>query len=152
MALEIAKHVFTVTDFERMAENGILSENDRVELIEGEIIEMSPIGKSHAACVDRFTRLLSRLDNKVILRVQGPIQLDDYSEPQPDLTLLRHRDDFYAGSLPRPADVLLVIEVADSTFDYDRFMKHPRRSITVIQHRATSIECRRYPRMNRGKP
>jgi len=125
MALEIAKHVFTVTDFERMAETGILSENDRVELIEGEIIEMSPIGKSHAACVDRFTRLLSRLDNKVILRVQGPIQLDDYSEPQPDLTLLRHRDDFYAGSLPRPADVLLVIEVADSTLDYDRFMKLP---------------------------
>ena len=125
MALEIVKHVFTVTDFERMAETGILSENDRVELIEGEIIEMSPIGKSHAACVDRFTRLLSRLDNKVILRVQGPIQLDDYSEPQPDLTLLRHRDDFYAGSLPRPADVLLVIEVADSTLDYDRFMKLP---------------------------
>ena len=125
MALEIAKHVFTVTDFERMAETGILSENDRLELIEGEIIEMSPIGKSHAACVDRFTRLLSRLDNKVILRVQGPIQLDDYSEPQPDLTLLRHRDDFYAGSLPRPADVLLVIEVADSTLDYDRFMKLP---------------------------
>src|SRR5437899_6671746 len=125
MALEILKHVFTVSEFERMAETGILSENDRVELIEGEIIEMSPIGKSHAACVDRFTRLLSRLDNKVILRVQGPIQLDDYSEPQPDLTLLRHRDDFYAGSLPRPADVLLVIEVADSTLDYDRFMKLP---------------------------
>ena len=88
MALEIAKHVFTVNEFERMAETGILSEDDRVELIEGEIIEMSPIGKSHAACVDRFTRLLSRLDDKVILRVQGPIQLDDYSEPQPDLALL----------------------------------------------------------------
>ena len=105
MALEIAKHVFTVTDFERMAETGILSENDRVELIEGEIIEMSPIGKSHAACVDRFVKLLSRLNDRVILRVQGPIQLDDYSEPQPDLSLLRRRDDFYSVSLPRPADV-----------------------------------------------
>jgi len=125
MALEIAKHVFTVTDFERMAETGILSENDRVELIEGEIIEMSPIGKRHAACVDRFVRLLSRLDDRVILRVQGPIQLDDYSEPQPDLALLRPRDDFYSGSLPRPADVLLVIEVADTTLQYDRFMKLP---------------------------
>ena len=125
MALEIAKHVFTVTDFERMAETGILSENDRVELIEGEIIEMSPIGKSHAACVDRFVKLLSRLNDRVILRVQGPIQLDDYSEPQPDLALLRPRDDFYSVSLPRPADVLLVIEVADTTLQYDRFMKLP---------------------------
>ena len=125
MALEIAKHVFTVTDFERMAETGILNENDRVELIEGEIIEMSPIGKSHAACVDRFVKLLSRLNDRVILRVQGPIQLDDYSEPQPDLALLRPRDDFYSGSLPRPADVLLVIEVADITLEYDRFVKLP---------------------------
>ena len=125
MALEIAKHVFTVTDFERMVETGILSEDDRVELIEGEIIEMSPIGKSHAACVDRLVKLLSRLNDRVIPRVQGPIQLDDYSEPQPDLALLRPRDDFYSGSLPRPADVLLVIEVADSTLQYDRFVKLP---------------------------
>src|SRR2546425_12323841 len=102
MALEIAKHVFTVTDFERMAETGILSENDRVELIEGEIIEMSPIGKRHAACVDRFTRLLSRVDEKIIVRVQGPLQLDDYSEPQPDVAVLRQREDFYSDSLPRP--------------------------------------------------
>ena len=125
MALEILKHVFTVSEFERMAETGILSEDDRVELIEGEIIEMSPIGTRHAACVDRFTESIVGLRHRVILRVQGPIQLDDYSEPQPDLALLRPRDDFYSGSLPKPADVLLVIEVADTTLQYDRFMKLP---------------------------
>src|SRR6266508_4509849 len=125
MALEIAKHVFTVTDFERMAETGIISENDRVELIEGEIIEMSPIGSRHAACVDRFTEKIVGLRLNVIVRVQSSIRLDDYSQPQPDLALLRRRDDFYSGSLPRPADVLLVIEVADTTLEYDRFVKLP---------------------------
>jgi len=125
MALEIAKHVFTVTDFERMAETGILSENDRVELIEGEIIEMSPIGSFHAACVDRFTESIVGLRLNVIVRVQSSIQLDEYSQPQPDLALLRRRDDFYSASLPRPADVLLVIEIADTTLQYDRFVKLP---------------------------
>ena len=125
MSLQIAKHAFTVSEFNRMAEMAILSEDDRVELIDGEIIEMSPIGKRHAACVDRLTRLLARMGDKLIVRVQGPIQLDDYSEPQPDLTLLRLREDFYAGALPRPADVLLVIEVADTTVEYDRIVKLP---------------------------
>src|SRR5438552_8996133 len=125
MALEIAKHVFTVTDFERMVETGILSEDDRVELIEGEIIEMSPIGSFHAACVDRFTESIVGLRLNVIVRVQSSIQLDEYSQPQPDLALLRRRDDFYSSSLPRPADVLLVIEVADTTVEYDRFVKLP---------------------------
>ena len=125
MALEIAKHVFTVTDFERMAETGILSENDRVELIEGEIIEMSPIGNRHAACVDRFNELIVGLRLDVIVRVQSSIQLDDYWQPQPDLALLRRRDDFYSGSRPRAADVLLVIEVADTALEYDRFVKLP---------------------------
>ena len=125
MALEIAKHVFTVSEFERMAETGILSEDDRVELIEGEIIEMSPIGSFHAACVDRFTESIVGLRLNIIVRVQSSIQLDEYSQPQPDLALLRRRDDFYSASLPRPADVLLVIEVADSTLQYDRFVKLP---------------------------
>lgn len=125
MALEIAKHVFTVIDFERMAETGILSEDDRLELIEGEIIEMSPIGSRHAACVDRFTELIVGLRLNVIVRVQSSIQLDDYSQPQPDLALLRRRDDFYSDSLPRPGDVLLVIEVADTTLNYDCFVKLP---------------------------
>jgi len=125
MAVEIAKHAFTVIEFNQMAEAGILTGDDRLELIEGEIIEMSPIGKRHAACVDRLAERLSRSREDLIVRVQGPIQLDDYSEPQPDLVLLQRRDDFYAGSLPKPADVLLVIEVSDTSMDYDHLVKLP---------------------------
>ena len=108
-----------------MAETGVLADDDRVELVGGEIIEMSPIGKRHAACVDRLTRLLSKLGDQLIVRVQGPIQVDQYSEFQPDFALLRSRNDFYASSLPLPNDILLVIEVADSTVEYDRLMKVP---------------------------
>jgi Uma2 family endonuclease len=126
MSVQIAKHWFTVAEYNRMGETGILKEEDRVELIEGEIIEMSPIGRRHAACVGRLTSLLSRLlTEKAIVWVQNPIVLDDYSEPQPDVALLRRRDDFYERSLPAPADVLLIVEVADTTLEYDRQIKLP---------------------------
>lgn len=109
-----------------MAEAGILSEDDRVELIEGEIIEMSPIGSRHAACIDRLSTLLHRLPGlAAIVRVQSPIRLDQYSEPQPDIAVLRPREDFYSRSHPTPADVLVVIEVADSSATYDRAVKVP---------------------------
>jgi Uma2 family endonuclease len=124
MSVQIAKRWFTVAQFNRMGETGILTEDDRVELIEGEIIEMSPISRRHAACVDRLIELLSeQLQRKAIIRVQSPIVLNDYSEPQPDVALLRRRDDFYEHSLPTPDDVLLVIEVADTTLEYDRQIK-----------------------------
>jgi Uma2 family endonuclease len=126
MSVQIAKRCFTVAQYNRMGEAGILTEDDRVELIEGEIIEMSSIGRRHAACVGRLTNLLSKLlAESAIVWVQNPIVLDDYSEPQPDVALLRRRDDFYEHSLPAPADVLLVIEVADTTLDYDRQIKVP---------------------------
>ena len=109
-----------------MAEAGVLSENDRVELVEGEVIEMSPIGSRHAACVGRLTELLGRLATDVaIVWVQNPVRVDDYSEPVPAVTLLRRRDDFYAQANPRPADVLLLVEVSDSTLGYDREVKVP---------------------------
>lgn len=109
-----------------MAEAGILSEDDHVELLEGEVVEMSPIGSRHAACVDRLNRLLNQLANlDVIVRVQNPIYLSDYSEPQPDISLLRPRDDFYAGEHPKPSDVVMVIEVADSSVEIDRNVKLP---------------------------
>ncbi|HEY0376973.1 MAG TPA: Uma2 family endonuclease [Pyrinomonadaceae bacterium] len=126
MSVQIAKRWFTVAEYNRMSETGILTEDDRVELIEGEIVEMSPIGRRHAACVDRLTELLSeRLQRKAIVRVQSPIVLNEYTEPQPDVALLRRREDFYERSLPTPADVLLVVEVADTTLDYDRQIKVP---------------------------
>jgi len=127
MALPVPKHLFTVDDYYRMYEAGIFSEDDRVELIDGEIVEMSPIGKSHAACVDRLTKLLVRhLGDDAIVRVQGPIRLGIRSEPQPDLALLTPRDDYYASGHPGPSDVLLVVEVADTTLSYDRDLKSPR--------------------------
>ena len=109
-----------------MAEVGLLSPDVRVELIEGEIVEMSPIGSTHAGTVDRSSAFLNRkLGNTVIVRVQNPIRLDDFSEPQPDLALLKPRKDFYSKSHPSPEDVLVVIEVADTSVDYDRNVKLP---------------------------
>jgi Uma2 family endonuclease len=110
-----------------MGAAGIFSEDDRVELIEGEVIRMSPIGSRHAACVDRIVNaLLGRFaGHGVIVRVRNPIRLDEYSEPQPDVALLHPRDDFYAGEHPTPADVLLLVEVADTSIEYDRVIKVP---------------------------
>ncbi len=126
MSVQIARHWFTVSEYDRMGQTGILTEDDRVELVEGEIIEMSPIGRRHAACVGRLTNFFGRLlEEKAIVWVQNPIVLNDYSEPQPDVALLRRRDDFYERSLPTPDDVLLVVEVAETTIEYDRQIKVP---------------------------
>lgn len=126
MSVQIAKHWFTVAEYERMGAAGIFAVGDRVELIEGEIIEMSPIGKRHAACVNRLTTLLVRaIDPAGIISVQNPIRLHDFSEPQPDIAILKPREDFYAQALPVPADVRLVIEVCDTTLEYDRQIKLP---------------------------
>src|SRR5687767_15230062 len=114
-SVEVTRHSFTVAEYRRMGEAGIFSEDDRVELIGGEVVEMSPIGKRHAACVGRLTQLITlRLRLSAFVWAQNPVQLDDYSEPQPDLAILKPRADFYGQSLPTPADVLLVIEVSDS--------------------------------------
>jgi Uma2 family endonuclease len=126
MSVQIAKRWFTVAEYDRMGETGILTEDDRVELVEGEIIEMSPIGRHHAACVDALSELFrEQLQRRVIVRVQNPIQLGSFSEPQPDVALLKRRDDFYRRAHPTPDDVLLVVEVADSTIEYDRQIKVP---------------------------
>ncbi len=117
---------FTVGEYYRMAEADILTEEDRVELIAGQIVAMSPIGSRRAACVDRLNGLLHRQPGSAfIVRVQSPIALDAYSEPEPDLVLLRPRTDFYADAHPAASDVLLAIEVADTSVDYDREVKLP---------------------------
>ena len=127
MTAQIVRHPFTVADYARMLSTGILSEDDRVELIDGEVRVMSPIGPLHAAIVKRLNTLLGRLlPDTVILSVQDPIQLNDYSEPQPDLAILQYRDDFYGQAHPVADDVLLVIEVSDSSVEYDRDEKLPR--------------------------
>jgi Uma2 family endonuclease len=126
MSHQFAKRWFTVDEYYRMAHAGILTEDDRVELIEGEIIEMSPIGSHHAACVKRLNTILNRLvSQQMIVSIQDPIHIDEFSEPEPDVALLRFREDFYVGSHPTASDVLLVIEVADTSVEYDRKKKLP---------------------------
>lgn len=123
---QLVRHRFSVDDYERMGQAGVLGEDDRVELLEGEIVDMTPIGSRHAACVDRLTAVFSeRLGGRAIVRVQNPVRLDDWSEPQPDIALLRVRDDYYAGAHPGPDDVLLLVEVADASAASDRLSKLP---------------------------
>jgi len=120
------RHAYSVDDYYRMAEAGILRPGDRVELIEGEIIDMVPIGSRHAAAVKRIARVLSQvIGEHAYLSVQDPVRLSQYSEPQPDIALLRPRADFYAAVHPGPGDVLLLVEVADSTLSFDRDIKLP---------------------------
>jgi len=121
------RRLVTVDEYDRMAEAGILGEDDRVELIEGEIVEMVPIGSAHVGCVMRLhNRLLSlEYHHKALIGMQNPIHLNPMSEPQPDLMLLKPREDFYEQSHPTPSDVLFVVEISDSSQEYDRLMKIP---------------------------
>jgi Uma2 family endonuclease len=124
MGIAVSKRRFTADDYERMAETGILSDDDRVELIDGEVVVMTPIGALHAANVDRANHVFRmKVGATAIIRVQSPVRLNLYTEPQPDLVLLRPRDDFYAKAHPGPSDILLIVEVADSSLDYDRDVK-----------------------------
>src|SRR5215213_8380383 len=121
---QVTRRRFTVHDYHRMGEAGILHEDDRVELIEGEIVEMAAIGTRHFSCVNGLTRLLVRsVDDEAIVSVQNPVRLNERTEPQPDFTVIRPRD--YRLSLPGPEDVLLLIEVSDTTLTYDRGVKLP---------------------------
>jgi len=109
-----------------MGEAGIFKEGERVELIRGEIIQMSPIGTRHSAAVNRLVRLFTQhLGSRIILSPQNPVELDNNSEPQPDIALLLPRQDFYEYRHPIPQDVLLLVEVADTTAKYDREVKIP---------------------------
>jgi Uma2 family endonuclease len=122
---ELTRWRFTVHDYHRMGEAGILHEDDRVELIEGELVEMTAIGTRHFSCVNRLNRLLVMNVgyDEAIVSVQNPVRLNEHTEPQPDLTVIRPRD--YRESLPMPEDVMLLIEVSDTTLAYDRGVKLP---------------------------
>jgi Uma2 family endonuclease len=126
MEIPLAQRLLTVDDYQKMVEAGILTEDDRVELLEGKIIEMSPAGKRHAAMVKRLTAFFYRiLGEKVTIGVQDPVIAGRYSMPEPDLAILKYRSDFYEHSHPKSSDILLVIEVADSSLDKDRRVKSP---------------------------
>lgn len=124
MLATLVRHRFTVEDYHQMATSGILSADDRVELIEGEIVSMSPIGGPHANCVDALTRLFASLAGTAArLRVQNAVRLSDSTEVQPDISIVRER--IYGPDLPGAADVLLLIEVSDPTIVIDRDLKVP---------------------------
>ena len=123
----ITRHRFTVDDFHRMAEVGIFGPELRVELIEGEIIDMAPIGRRDQSCVDRLAALFfdALPEEGAIVRVRGFVRLSGISKPWPDIALLRPDPDFYAEREAGPADVLLLVEVSDTSVPYDREVKVP---------------------------
>jgi Uma2 family endonuclease len=126
MSVHILRHRFDVEAYYRMAECGILPRDARVELLDGEIIEMAPIGDRHAACVDWLTHALATaVSGRAIVRVQNPVRLGRRSEPQPDVALLRYRPDFYRSGHPGPNNVLMIVEVGDGSLDFDREVKTP---------------------------
>ncbi len=133
MATAVSKRLFTADEYHQMVKGGILAEDDRVELIDGEVLAMTPIGPRHGTSADRATRaLILAAGDRAIVRTQGSVCLGAYTEPQPDVVLLRARADGYATRHPGPGDILLVIEVADSSLEYDRDVKAPLYAKTGI--------------------
>jgi Uma2 family endonuclease len=138
--------------FEQMGRTGILGPDARVELIEGEMIEMAPIGSRHAAAVDFLSMHFARaVGDAALVRTQNPLRLADDSEPQPDLMLLRPSADRYRAAHPRPTDVLLLIEVADATLAFDRgtklplYARHGVSEVWILDLDAERLEVYREP-------
>ena len=124
MALPVPHRTFTVDEYYRMADAGVFGPDERTELLDGEIVVMTPPGERHASMVDRLNMLLAgSAGERFIVRVQNPLRLGKRSEPQPDVTVLRYRDDFYASCHPGAGDALVVVEVADSSLRLDRGYK-----------------------------
>lgn len=123
MAVQLTKRLLTVEEYHKMGEAGILQEKG-IELINGEIIKMSPIGSKHVSCVNKLNALLNALlGNKAIVSVQNPVITGGLSEPEPDIAILMYKEDFYAEEIPHAKDILLIIEVADTSLEYDREVK-----------------------------
>ena len=144
----------TIDEYYALVEDGILRDDDRVELLNGVIVEMSPIGNRHAATVDQFNMTLAPgVGNRAIVRVQGPLRVNENSLLQPDVLLLRRRADFYISDAPGPGDVILLIEVADSSVGYDRYDKLPAYAsagipevwLAVVRERHRAVEVYTQP-------
>jgi Uma2 family endonuclease len=153
-AMAVAYHprLFTVDEYHAMGDAGVFSPGEHVELLDGEILTIPPIGPRHAGEVNRLMYVLvTRFGSRAVVQVQNPVRLDDHSEPQPDIALLRPRDDFYDSRHARPADVLALIEVAETSLAYDRGKKlraYARRGIAdywVIDLTAGTIIVHREP-------
>lgn len=152
----LPRHRLTVEDYHRMGEMGLLAPDARTELINGEIIDMTPPGSRHSAIVTYLTHALTAaVGNAALVSVRSPLRLNRMNEPQPDLQILRKRDDFYVKALPAGPDVLLAIEVSDSTLRYDRQIKLPLYAahgigeFWLIDLNAKQMTCCRKPRDHR---
>lgn len=152
MPVRLLTRRFTVDEYHRMAQAGVLSEDDRVELIEGAVVEMAAIGSRHAGCVNRLLRLIHpRAVERAVVSAQNPVRLNQYSEPQPDLSILRPRADFYTSGHPGPDDVLLLIEVAETSAEADREVKVPLyaragiKEVWLVDLEGDVIEVHRRP-------
>ena len=148
----VQRYRFTVDQYHQMDKAGIFSPDCRVELIDGEIFEMSPINPWHSGVVNRLVhRFVRGLGDRAVVHVQNPTIVDRHSEPQPDLMLLKPREDFYGTAHPIPSDALLVVEVAETSLAHDRLRKLPlyakRRvsEVWVVNRRADAIEVFREP-------
>lgn len=147
----VRRHKLSVEDFHKLGEAGVLHEDSRVELIEGELIDMAPIGSPHAGTVNRLVSLFSGAVTSEVVHVQNPITLDDYSEPQPDLAVLKPCADFYRAALPTASDVLLLIEVSDTTLAYDRgpkldlYSRHGIEDVWIVNLADRQLEVFRNP-------
>jgi Uma2 family endonuclease len=148
----VTRRPITVAEYHRMGDVGILGEHDRVELIEGELVAMAPIGSYHTGTVNKLNHsLVYAVGDHAIVAVQNPVRLDDLSEPQPDFALLKPRPDFYRDAHARPADVLLLIEVADTSLNYDRAVKralyarHAIAEFWIVDLTSGEVEVCRQP-------
>ena len=155
MSAEVETYRFSVEEFNKLGEAGIFDEDDRVELLDGDIIVMSPIGMQHAGVVMRLNSVLPRrLGERALLNPQNPAVIDEFSEPQPDIMLLKPRQDFYTSKHPGPEDILLLIEVSDTTLAYDRgrkLRKYAECGITevwIVNLKNQTIEQYREPSLS----
>lgn len=152
MAMESTRRLFTVSDYYRMGEAGVFAPDERVELLEGEILRMNPIGSRHANCVDRLTYLfVTRLGDRVLVRIQNPVRLSELSEVQADVALVQRQRD--AGEHPGPTEVFLLIEVADTSVGFDRRVKLPLYAragiaeVWIVDLPAGAVEVYREPQV-----
>lgn len=148
MTTQLQYRQFTIDDLDHMIATGILTEDERIELIEGQLIKMSPPGILHSACVDRLNKVLSRqIADNITVSVQNPIVTHTHTQPEPDVFLLAPRADYYTQGRPTPTDVLLLIEVADSSLDYDQGTKLPLyaeagiREVWIVNLPEQSVDC-----------
>jgi len=135
MVTEVAKRLINVDEYYKMAEVGILKPSDRVELIHGDIYEMSPIGSRHASIVNRLAKILNNLfGEEMIIGIQAPVRINHKNEPEPDISILKPKSDYYVSAHPGPTDTVAVIEVSDSSIKYDLEVKVPLYASSGIPH------------------